>query len=64
MKLKMRRGDVTTVMEMTWARGLNEGKGFGFKHVYAVLHGVRKNKDIQALHKELVALRTHKPKRR
>lgn len=49
---------MTTVVEMTWARGLNQGKGYGFRHVYAVLNGMRRNKEISALHQELVQLRT------
>ena len=58
------RGDAMQVVRMSIARGMRDGRGYSFSYVRRCLKGVYRNEDINAMHDELVALRSPKPRRR
>ena len=64
----MVHGDIQMVMMMSQARGMNGGEGYSYSYVRKCLSEVSKenkrhNAEIKALHQQLIALRTPKPRR-
>lgn len=58
------RGDAMQVVRMSKARGMRDGRGYSFSYVNKCLKEKYSNKEITALHQELVALRTPKTTKR
>lgn len=59
------RGEVMLVVRMSKARKLNKGKGYSFPTCYAVLvKRLWENKEIEALHDQVLQLRAAMPKRK
>lgn len=64
MKATRQRGDVMMVVRMSAAARMGrKRKGYSFGYVRQVLNEERSNTDIEMLWKQLVDLRTPKPRR-